>query len=479
VPVLFNSWTYVLFLVVVVGLFWVLPHRCRLGLLLVASYVFYMSWSPPFGLIYGPVIFVDALYFFGLSKLMLRYPAHKKTILIGGIVTELALLSYFKYANFLYHSAEMVAAWVGFSMPHATFHIFLPLAISFTNFILISYLIDVYRGDEPVDFSLWSFVTYVSFFPHLIAGPIVRAKELVHQFDQHLTFRPSYITQGAHLFLFGLGIKLYVADLLAPYVELIYSTPALQGFDTAWVATYGFAIQILCDFWGYTLMAQGSAVMLGYTLPDNFHAPYFAVNITDFWRRWHMSLSRWLRDYLYIPLGGSHHGRLNTYRNLFITMGLGGLWHGASWHFVIWGLYQGVLLSLHKLAVKYNVVQGLTNGMAWVVTFHAVCVGWVFFRAETFDQALQLLGLMMNPATVKGLWASTGTINLPTNVNGVNVLAIVVLFLGLHWVVRTYKDRLAHRPLVRDTGIGLSYATLLYLFCVMQPQPQQFIYFQF
>jgi len=483
--VLFNSWTYACFLALVVLLFWRFPHRFRLGFVLLASYLFYMAWSPPFGLLYAPVIFLDAAYFYGLSKLMLKWPQYQKAILITGITTELLLLAYFKYAGFLYHSVERLAHLWHIPIPHVELTIFLPLAISFTNFILISYLVDVYRREEPVHFSFWQFVTYVSFFPHLIAGPIVRAKELVHQFEQKLTFKPDYIVGGLHLFLFGLGIKVYVADLFAPYVNLIYGDANLQGFDTSWIATYSFAIQILCDFWGYTLMAQGSAYMMGYTLPDNFHAPYFAVNISDFWRRWHMSLSRWLRDYLYIPLGGSRHGGFNTYRNLFIIMGLGGLWHGASWHFVIWGLYQGALLALHKGMTALKLARFISAPVAWLITFHLVCVGWVFFRATHLQQALDILCTMINPATALGLQGLLYTVSGRTgdqyqSLNSINALTLVILFMTIHWGVRRYKNSWQQlRPALVNWSVGFSYCFLLYLWTSLQTQSAQFIYFQF
>lgn len=476
---LFNSWIYIIFLVVTTILYWRLPIRFRVPLILVASYTFYMSWSPPFGIIYAPLIFIDSLYFYWLSRAMERWPNHKKKLLIFGVTTELALLAYFKYANFLTSSLENILKMIHCPAYHVEFSIFLPLAISFTNFVLISYLIDVYRGNEKPDPSFVKFAAYIAFFPHLIAGPIVRAKELLHQFDQQLPFKMENLTKGAHLFLSGLFLKLFVADMLAPYVSLIYGTPDLRGFDTSWVATYSFAIQIFCDFWGYTLMAQGSALTMGYTLPDNFDAPYFSINITDFWRRWHMSLSRWLKDYLYIPLGGSRGGRFNTYRNLFLTMALGGLWHGASWNFIIWGVYQGLLLSLHKFADFFKINRLVPKFVAWFITFHLVCIGWVFFRAARFEDSVQILSTMFDPASATGMLGSVNQIDIYLQrINGEIALIIVTLFLLCHWLFRRYQERFTNISL-RDWALGLTYSILLILGICLKTNPQEFIYFQF
>jgi alginate O-acetyltransferase complex protein AlgI len=463
----FSSFTYVFFLLAVVLLYWKLPSRFRVLLLLIASYVFYMSWNPPYGLIYGPVIFLDSLYFYVLSLGMVRWPHYKKNILIFGITTELLLLGYFKYMNFLAHTMEWLLTIAHLPATHIELSIFLPLAISFTNFILISYLVDVYRGDETPDPSFIRFATYVAFFPHLIAGPIVRAKELLHQIDNNPSFDISLFVQGIHKFLLGLTLKVFVADIVGLYVNLIYSDPSLQGFDTSWVATYSFAIQIFCDFAGYTLMAQGSALMLGYTLPENFSAPYFAQNISDFWHRWHMSLSRWLRDYLYIPLGGSRGSRFNTYRNLFITMGLGGLWHGANWTFVVWGLYQGLLLSLHKFADYFKLNRFIPKILAVFITFHAVCIGWVFFRASTFEQAWYILYTMITPATALG---KSAVEDMP--------LTVIFLFLIIHFLAYYFAKHIP-KSWIKDTGIGFAYFLLFYLSITMKTATQTFIYFQF
>ncbi|WP_373532564.1 MBOAT family protein [Vampirovibrio sp.] len=477
---LFSSPLYLLFLALVALVYWLLPPRFRVPMLLLASYLFYMSWSPPHGLIYGPLIFVDSLYFYWLSRAMVRWPRFKKQLLIFGVTTELALLAYFKYANFLAQTGEQILRFLHLPATPQHFDIFLPLAISFTNFVLISYLIDVYRGHEKPHPSFIRFAAYVAFFPHLIAGPIVRASELLRQFDQSPRFSRSLLVQGLHRFCLGFFLKVFIADIIAVYVDLIFGHPELQAFNTAWIAVYSFSIQLFCDFFGYTLMAQGSALILGYTLPENFNAPYFAKNMSEFWQRWHISLSRWLKDYLYIPLGGNRGGRFNTYRNLFITMGLGGLWHGASWNFVIWGLLNGVFLCGYKAGNHWGVNRLIPKVMAIFMTFHAVCLTRVFFRAETLPQAWHMLNAMVHPFRWQFLQAPAGSVEQGLSfISSETALLMVLLFLGAHAFIRFVKPRLTSL-FWRETSITAAYGVFLYfLFTVGGSSSQQFIYFQF
>lgn len=478
---LFNSPTYLAFLAVVVLFYWRAPSSWRVPLLLIASYIFYMSWSPPHGLLYGPLIFADSFYFYWLSRAMVRWPQFKKPILIFGVTTELALLAYFKYANFFAQTTDTLLTALHLPAPHLKFDIFLPLAISFTNFVLISYLIDVYRGKETPDRSFIRFATYVAFFPHLIAGPIVRASELLRQFDQNPKFNSEQFAQGIHRFCTGFFLKVFIADLLAIYVDLIFSHHELQAFNTSWTALYAFSIQLFCDFFGYTLMAQGSALLMGYHLPENFNAPYFAKNMSEFWQRWHISLSRWLKDYLYIPLGGNRHGKFNTYKNLFITMGLGGLWHGASWNFVFWGLLNGIFLCVHKLSAYLKINRLIPEILAIVITFHSVCLVRVFFRAQTLSDATQMLSTLWNPFHQQSLLETTGTLEQGTVfLSTETTLAIVALFFIVHAFIRKYKDAFANRPLIKDLGIATAYGIFFYFVCTLGGQSsQQFIYFQF
>jgi len=411
---------------------------------------------------------------------MVRWPQFKKPLLIFGITTELCLLGYFKYANFFAQTGESLLRFCHVPIHPVHFDIFLPLAISFTNFVLISYLIDVYRGTEKPDPSFIRFATYVAFFPHLIAGPIVRASELLHQFDHHPRFETERLAQGIHRFCIGFFLKIFVADLLAVYVDMIFGQPHLQAFNTAWIAVYSFSIQLFCDFFGYTLMAQGSALMLGYTLPENFNAPYFAKNMSEFWQRWHISLSRWLRDYLYIPLGGNRQSRFNTYRNLFITMGLGGLWHGASWNFVIWGLLNGLFLCVFKTGRHFKINRFIPTWAAMLLTFHAVCLTRVFFRSKTFTDAWHLLTVMCNPFHWQTIIEPLGSVEAENNfLSPESALLIVIAFLAVHALIRHFLPRLS-QPILREASIAAAYCIFLYfLFTLGGQSSQQFIYFQF
>jgi D-alanyl-lipoteichoic acid acyltransferase DltB (MBOAT superfamily) len=477
---LFSSPVYLIFLALVASVYWLLPQRFRVPFLLLASYLFYMSWSPPHGLIYAPLIFVDSLYFYGISRAMVRWPQFKKQLLIFGVTTELALLAYFKYANFFAQTGEQILRFLHLPATHHHFDIFLPLAISFTNFVLISYLVDVYRGKEKPDRSFIRFATYVAFFPHLIAGPIVRASELLRQFDQNPRFEMSLLVQGLHRFCTGFFLKVFVADIIAVYVDFIFGHPELQAFNTSWIAVYSFSIQLFCDFFGYTLMAQGSALILGYSLPENFNAPYFAKNMSEFWQRWHISLSRWLKDYLYIPLGGNRQGAFNTYRNLFITMGLGGLWHGASWNFVIWGLLNGVFLCVYKAGNHIGVNRFIPQVFAMLITFHCVCLTRVFFRSETLPQAFSMLAVMFNPFRWQSIQAPVGSVEQGhTLITSETALLMVLLFLGAHGFIRFLKPRLTSF-FWQEAGIAAAYGVFFYfLFTVGGSSSQQFIYFQF
>jgi D-alanyl-lipoteichoic acid acyltransferase DltB (MBOAT superfamily) len=477
--VIFSSLTYILFLLIVVLLYWNLPERFRIPLLLVASYVFYMSWSPPFGILYAPVIFFDSVYFYLLSLAMVRWPQHKKPILAFGVTTELMLLGYFKYANFMAGTVDTVAHWLNLPAPGWHVNVFLPLAISFTNFVLISYLVDVYRGEEkPARFM--KFATYVAYFPHLIAGPVVRAKELIHQFDQRQKFDWNLVLRGVDLFMAGLLLKLVVADNLAPMVDLIFSTPQLQAFDSGWLGVYGFALQVFGDFAGYTLMAQGSARFMGLSLPDNFDAPFFATSIQDFWRRWHMSLSRWLRDYLFIPLGGSRKGEFMTHVNLWITMGLCGLWHGAAWTFVAFGLMQGALLSVNRISDKIGLSRWIPSVVGMVLTFHLFCFTLAVFRSQSLGAAWTYLGHLLNPAY------RIDVLNHPelTAVLSPKLLAalIVLYFIG-HGAIRLIKHYQLTEVFLRPQALvwqrSVAYFALLYVGLTWETQSQTFIYFQF
>jgi len=337
----------------------------------------------------------------GIEHYRTSRPGWSRSILIATVIINLLDLAFFKYLDFGLSTFGTVWSW--FSATEWTppqLGIFLPLGISFHTFQLIGYVVDVSRGETDAIRNPWKMSLFVTFFPQLIAGPIVRPHEFLPQLETKREFSPTQFLQGLDLIAIGLVKKVLIADQIAPFVDQAFGDPAATGSWGTLLAVYAYAIQIYCDFSGYTDIGRGCAFMLGYTLPSNFNAPYLACNVSDFWRRWHITLSLWLRDYLYIPLGGSRGGEWSTYRNLILTMTLGGLWHGASLTFIVWGLLHGVLLAVNRLVhnlAGISVNEPLFAGRAYrvlatVATFHAVCLGWIFFRAPDFMTAYAVLG---------------------------------------------------------------------------------------
>jgi alginate O-acetyltransferase complex protein AlgI len=387
---LFNTARFFLFFAVVLVLHYASPRPLRKWILLAASYFFYMSWNPKFVLLLLTLTAID--YTAGLWIERCQEPGRKKIFLVLSLAANLGFLGFFKYYNF---AAGMLAQLLGMPAHSLALGIILPLGISFHTFQSMSYVVDVYRGEQaairnPADYAL-----FIAFFPQLVAGPIVRAKEFFSGLYGWVAPTPEECLRGVMLMLVGLAKKMVLADQFAAIADSYFQNLAAHpGMAAAWSGTMAFAIQIFFDFSGYTDMAIGMALLLGFHFPVNFRRPYLAFSITDFWHRWHISLSRWLRDYLYIPLGGNRHGKWNTYRNLLLTMLLGGLWHGASWNFVIWGGYHGALLSLEKaLGRRYfeQPPRALVYPFRVLLTFGLVCIGWVFFRAATFSDSMYVI----------------------------------------------------------------------------------------
>ena len=381
------------FFAIVSALYLVLGHRGQNRMLLVASYVFYGAWDWRFlGLILFSTV-VDYLVALRLGQETAEQ--WRKHLLMVSLVTNLGLLAIFKYLGFFAESFQELAALAGFEVGPVTLSIVLPVGISFYTFQTLSYTIDVYRRELKPCRDFLDFALFVAFFPQLVAGPIERASNLLPNITAPRVLSWEALGRGAVLCLLGLIKKIVIADAIAPSVDAVYAMPDPTRADVI-LGTWLFAIQIYCDFSGYTDIARGVAKMLGFGLMRNFAQPYFAVNPQEFWRRWHISLSTWLRDYLYISLGGNRGGRLHTYRNLMATMVLGGLWHGAAWNFVLWGFYQGLLLALHRMfaGVRKHTGEGARRGLlGWagrlvlmVLFFQVVCYGWLLFRAGSFAQ---------------------------------------------------------------------------------------------
>ena len=369
----------------------------RWGLLL-ASMVFYGAWYPPF----LPLLLASALVDFAAGRQISRARSQrqKRAWLTLSLITNLGLLGFFKYAGFLAGTlSDAFGTDIG-----SSFEPILPIGISFYTFQSMSYTIDVYRGRLDATNSLRDFVLFVSFFPQLVAGPIVRASEFLPQLGGEIRLRAAHLGPAAWLFIVGLFKKLVIAGHLGPIVDRHFDPGRVSSLsiEEAWIGVFAFAGQIYGDFSGYTDMARGCARVFGFELPVNFRLPYLARGFSEFWNRWHISLSHWLRDYLYIPLGGNRHGRLRTIRNLLLTMLLGGLWHGAAWTFVAWGLLHGIYLIGERIVragldtaprlraiVHENV---LAQALAWAVTFGLTMIAWVPFRATDLPHALAYVG---------------------------------------------------------------------------------------
>lgn len=384
---LFISWQFVAFLLIVLGGLRVMPTRTsRQGLLLVASAIFYGSHTPWHLLILAAPSLID--YACSVRIEDSDDPQTRKRWLILSLVSNLGLLGYFKYADFF---ADSIGSLIG--VETIPLGLALPLGISFFTFKTLSYTIDVYRREIPACRSLWRYAMFVSYFPELVAGPIVRASVFLPQMSRKLEPSLDRAVIGLQLILLGVTKKLFVADRLATLVNPVFAAPHAYSQSTVASAVVAYSLQIYCDFSGYSDIAIGVSRIIGFDLPENFNMPYIATSITEFWRRWHITLSQWLRDYLYIPLGGNRKGRRRTYINLMLTMLLGGLWHGAAWTFVMWGLMHGAGLAVHKVwTEKFSRGRRPFHGVVgWMITYAFVCTAWVFFRATDFSIAMLIL----------------------------------------------------------------------------------------
>lgn len=435
---LFNSVTFALFFLVVATILWTVPQRMRQSWLLVSSLVFYACWIPKY--------VVLLLFQLGVNYALLLgivHTARPRSYLMLSLVFSLGMLAYFKYADFMVASSAPVFESLGFAALQPP-HVLLPLGISFVTFMVLGLAIDSYRHRGLPARSFSEYVVFTTFFPHLIAGPILRGPELLPQLrsggylDAERAHRALWLITG------GLVKKIVFADtLLAPYANLVFASPGFAPAPDHLLAMYSFAFQIYFDFSGYTDIGRGCALLLGYELPMNFREPYLSRDPSEFWRRWHITLSQWLRDYLYVSLGGNRVRPARVHVNLFLTMLLGGLWHGAGWNFLIWGGFHGLLLVGHRLAggSRRDPERPLAAGdlVRMVLLFNAVCVLWVFFRAATFGEATTFLSRL-----VSGPWRS------PWPVLQCGIIATCV---GLHWVERVIREN--REPLQAWTSSGV------------------------
>ncbi len=469
----FNSLTFAAFFAIVLMLHAMpLAWTTKKVNLLVASYLFYAAWSPPFVLLLWLSTVVD--WWAARRIAQASTPWRRRTWLIASLSVNLGMLGWFKYGEFILGNTQLLAASLGIDYQPPAWDFVLPVGISFYTFATLSYTLDVYlRRTEPCR-SLLDFSLFVTFFPHLVAGPIMRASQLLPQFAAPRTASADQLRFGLLLITLGLFQKVVLADgFLSLPADIVFGADRPAGWLDAWIGTLAFGGQIFCDFAGYSTTAIGVALCLGFAMPDNFRFPYAAIGFTDFWRRWHVSLSTWLRDYLYIPLGGNRRGAARTALALMLTMLLGGLWHGANWTFVVWGGLHGLFLIAER-ALRHRYAgyrPGLLASLGLgVLTWLLVNLAWVFFRADSLDRARSLLrGLL-------GLNAEA--LPLLAGVHVLSVALIVAAIVGAHAGMRsrTLESVLARVP---AAALATTWALMAFAIIIEQGDGDAFIYFQF
>ena len=472
---LFNSLTFVVFFVVVVTLYWsIRSWNARKNLLVAASYLFYGAWNPPFAALLFATTALD--FWLGSRIAAAKNPRSRRVWLVASVASNLSMLGFFKYGNFLLENFQWLLTSIGIAYQPPHLDILLPVGISFYTFHSLSYTLDVYRGVMQPTRSLRDFVLAVSFFPQLVAGPIVRAGDFLPQLVRAPGLRLGQFLWGLFLMTLGLFEKVVLADaLLAGSADRIFGYAGPLVALDSWMGVMAFAGQIFLDFAGYSTCAIGAALCLGFHLKDNFRFPYAAIGFSDFWRRWHISLSTFLRDYLYIPLGGNRVGWTRAAVNLVIVMFLGGLWHGAAWTFVVWGLLHGFYLVIE------HSVRAFVGSRAWadafavklllgLVTYAAVCLAWVFFRSADFTVAARLLrGMFGGHAHGDAILATREMLQI-----GIVTFCLLLA----HWTLRetNLESTLARLPRWTVTAV---WALMICAIILTQGNSNAFIYFQF
>lgn len=470
---LFNSLSFVLFLIIVLALYYskIFNWTSKKRMLLLSSYIFYGMWNPPLIILLWISTMVD--WKAGKRLAVEDNQKKRKFWLILSMCVNLGFLGFFKYGDFLLENFTALMNSFGIEFVARPMDIILPMGISFYTFQTMSYTIDMYNRKIERAKTFLDFALYVTFFPQLVAGPIVRAKDLITQFYEPKKATVNQFVWGLFLLTIGLFLKVVMADtLLSGTADDVFGSGKILNIWDAWSGTLAFSGQIFFDFAGYSTCAIGIALMLGIVLPDNFRYPYASIGFSEFWKRWHISLSSWLRDYLYIPLGGNRHGITRMYVALMLTMLLGGLWHGAAWTFVIWGALHGIYLVVerllkNKIHIKINGWNGILLAL---LTYTLVNFTWVFFRAREFSTAKNMIGsmLFMNGEGEKIL----GTFDI------IKVFTVITILFICHWVMRNTSMKevsLKTSPWV----LGIVWAIMFLLIAIAQGSGEQFIYFQF
>ncbi len=486
---LFNSIHFLFFFAIVTVMYFSLPYRFRWILLLAASYIFYMFLHPEYLALIASLTLIN--YYAGLQMGKTKIKSKRKRFLILAALANLGFLFLFKYYNFFSHSMKVVFGSLHLSYEFPALHFILPIGISFYTFKSLSYAIDVYRGDQPPERHLGYYALYVAFFPQLLAGPIERATRFLPQLIEKFDFDYPRVTRGLTLMLWGLFQKMVIADNLAPLVDAVYNNPAHHQGISLLLATVFFAFQIYCDFSGYSDMAIGAAQVLGIKTMDNFNRPYFSKSIPEFWRRWHISLSTWFRDYLYIPMGGNRVAVPRWYFNLFIVMLICGLWHGASWTFMVWGGLHGLYLvsSVLTQKIRNQVCQilwlknlpKLHHGLKIILTFSFVCFAWIFFRANTISDAFYIISKIFTGW--ESLLTHGGLNSLPFGGPLKFELLVSLIAIGLLLVVHLKERQGSIIDWFSEKSVwvrwSVYYSMVLAILLLGDFGSKEFIYFQF
>ena len=472
---LFNSRQFLIFFPVVTALYFILPHRLRWLLLLSASCFFYMFFKPIYILILFFTIIID--YFIGIYLEKTDDLKEKKALLVFSFIANIGVLAIFKYFNFINENISSLTSFFGFNNPIPYLDILLPIGLSFHTFQAMSYTIEVYRGNQKAEKHFGIYALYVMFYPQLVAGPIERPQNMIHQFYEKKYFNYDNALLGLNLIAFGLFKKIVVADRLAVYVNEVYADLGNANTISMLIACVFFSIQIYCDFSGYSDIARGTAKFMGFDLMLNFNRPYLATSVTEFWTRWHISLSTWFRDYVYIPLGGNRNGDTNWYRNIIVVFLLSGLWHGANWTFIIWGGLHAFFIIVGSISIQAR--QKISKFFSWefpnnlkrvlnqFLTFTLVTFAWIFFRSTSLTQAFEVIktiqygGFSLNPQTLS---AGTGIFNL--------IFSFFII--GLFWLTYFLPQNLNFK-----NNSFFIIATTILIIILGKNGASEFIYFRF
>jgi len=487
---LFNSIEFVFFFIIVTALYFFLPHRFRWFLLLAASCFFYMFFKPVYILILGFTIVID--YYAGILLENEPDKKKKKRYLVMSLIANIGVLAIFKYFNFLNTNISGLSQLMGYNNPIPYLHILLPIGLSFHTFQAMSYTIEVYRGHQKAERHFGIYSLYVMFYPQLVAGPIERPQNMLHQFHEVKYFNYNNTVAGLRLMLWGMFKKAVIADRLALITDPVFNDPHSYSALSILVAAVFFSFEIYCDFSGYSDIALGSARVMGFDLMKNFDRPYSARKISEFWRRWHISLSTWFKDYLYIPLGGNRVPVLRRHFNLFLVFLVSGLWHGADWKFIIWGALHGFYSvfgtvtepARRKMWVMTGIpkIKWLDGAIQKATVFFLVTIAWIFFRANTTTDALYMVRSV--PKAI-----AEGFTMLMTRVNALNIpisagkLALCVAVVGVMELVHSIQKKRSINTLIQNQPRALRWTVYyLFVFSIIYMgifHNRQFIYFQF